>query len=42
MKERQKTTKLHKIEKILKVSHLALVLFLTATTVYAADDPLTK
>ena len=41
MKERQKTTKLHKIEKILKVSHLALVLFLTATTVYTADDPLT-
>ena len=41
MKERKKINKLKKTEKILKISHLALVLLLTATTVYADDDPLT-
>lgn len=41
MKERKKDNKLKKTEKILKISHLALVLLLTATTVHAADDPLT-
>lgn len=37
----KKEEKLKKIEKILKGVYLTLVLLLSATSVYAADDPLT-
>ena len=40
MKKEEKN-KLKRTEKILKGIHLALVILLSATTVYAADDPLT-
>lgn len=41
MKKRKEINRLKKIEKGLKIIHLTLVLLLTTTTVYAADDPLT-
>ena len=42
MKKKEKIIKnVKKTEKILKNCYLALILFFSATTVYAADDPLT-
>lgn len=39
--KKERKNKLKRTEKILKGIHLALVIMLSATTVYAADDPLT-
>lgn len=39
MKKEEKN-KVKRIEKILKITHLALVMMLSTTSVYAADDPL--
>ena len=39
--KKERKNKLKRTEKILKEIHLALVIMLSATTVYAADDPLT-
>ena len=41
MKEKEILKKIKKTEKVLKICYLALILFFSATTVYAAYDPLT-